>query len=79
MALTKNQINSILIGLPDIRALLRTSFRKLTALCPFEIVRGVTNSSEAGYQPMGGFLKLGISQTWTSIRRVWSNNSRVGR
>lgn len=53
MALTRDKINSIFIRIPDIRYLLRTSFRKLTAICPFEIVRGVTNSSEAGYQPQG--------------------------
>jgi hypothetical protein len=39
--------------MPDLRSFLRATFRKQTSLCPFEIVRGTTRNTEAGYQPQG--------------------------
>lgn len=53
MSFTRGKIHSIFLRMPDIRRLLGQSFRKMTAICPFEIVRGTTASTEAGYQPQG--------------------------
>lgn len=50
---TKEQINSIFLRVPDLRYMIGKSFRKVTGICPNEIVRGTFNSSEAGYQPQG--------------------------
>lgn len=50
---TKNKINSIWARMSDLRHFINSTFKKQTAICPFEIVRGVTNSTKAGYQPQG--------------------------
>ena len=49
----QDKIHSIFVRVPDLRNLVSRSFRKLTGICPFDIVRGVMNSTEAGYQPLG--------------------------
>lgn len=49
----QDKINSIFLRMPDLRYLINQSFRKLTGICPFQIVRGITNAAETGYQPMG--------------------------
>jgi len=49
----QDKINSIFLRMPDLRYLINQSFRKVTGICPFMIVRGTTNASEAGYQPQG--------------------------
>lgn len=51
--LTKEVVNTIFARMPDIRRFLPKGFTKQTAICPFIIVRGVTNNTEAGYQPQG--------------------------
>lgn len=47
------KVNTIFARIPDIRRLLPKGFAKQTGICPFNIVRGVTNNTEAGYQPQG--------------------------
>lgn len=51
--ISKDKINSIWARIPDLRKLLSSSFRKQTAICPFEIVRGSFADTETGYQPQG--------------------------
>lgn len=46
--ITKNKVNSIWARLPDLRRLLSSSFKKQTAICPFEIVRGSVFEYEDG-------------------------------
>jgi len=50
---TRNKVNTLYARVPDLRRMLPRSFTKLTGVCPFDIVRGVMNSTEAGYKPQG--------------------------
>lgn len=50
---SQDKINSIFLRFPVLKYLISSSFRKVTGICPFEIVRGTINSTEAGYQPQG--------------------------
>jgi len=51
--LTKEVVNTIFARMPNIKQFLSSSLRKQVAFCPFKIVRGTMNDSEAGYQPQG--------------------------
>jgi len=49
----RDKINSIFLRVPDLRYIIDQSFRKVPGICPYTIVRGTVNSTEAGYQPQG--------------------------
>jgi hypothetical protein len=49
----QDKINSIFLRMPDLRHLINQSFRRVTGICPYIIVRGTQNATEAGYQPQG--------------------------
>lgn len=53
--------------MPDLRRLLSSFFRKQTTICPFEIVRGTINNTEAGYQPQGA--QLGTLQILSKLSK----------
>jgi len=50
---SQDKVNSLFRSMPDLRYLISKSFRKVTGICPYTIVRGTINSTEAGYQPQG--------------------------
>src|ERR1043165_7004710 len=69
---TSNKINSIFLRAPDLRYMIGRSFRKLTGVCPFEIVKGVTNATEAGYVPSNS-----RPSDYTTFEQVLDGNSPV--